>query len=114
MDQMQPATSAAAAVGMVESAHASPAAQGVEHEDSQEDTPRLSQKRPGPTLHQLNRADKRQKIWDQFQAEEIAETTNRSADVNAAAKGKYILMAFWRHAPKCTSVRSRVFLTGEH
>jgi hypothetical protein len=96
--QIQPAASGAAAVGAVESisVHASPPTQVVENEDSHEDTPRPPQKRPNPTLHQLNHADKRQKISDQVQSEEIAETMNRSADVDAAAKGNYILMALQR------------------
>ena len=93
---IQLAASGAAAVGAVESVHASPPTQGAENEDSHEDTLRVPQKRPDPTLHQLDHADKRQKISDQVQSEEVAETMNRSADVDAAAKGNYILMAFQR------------------
>jgi hypothetical protein len=70
----------------VESVHAAPPTQGAENEDLQEDTLQLPQKRPDPTLHQLNHADKRQKISDQVQSEEVAETMNRSADMDAAAK----------------------------
>lgn len=92
--QIQPAASGAAAVGAVESVHASPPRQGIENEDTHEDTLRLPQKRPDLTLHQLNHADKRQKISDQAQSEEVADTMNCSADVDAAAKGNYILMAF--------------------
>jgi hypothetical protein len=44
-------------------------------------------------LRQLDHADKRQKISDQVQSE-VAETINHPADVDAAAKGDYILMAF--------------------
>lgn len=84
--QIQPAASRAAAVGAVESVHAAPPTQGAENEDLQEDTLQLPQKRPDPTLHQLNHADKRQKISDQVQSEEVAETMNRSADMDAAAK----------------------------
>ncbi|KAH9999382.1 hypothetical protein BJV77DRAFT_1064287 [Russula vinacea] len=62
----------------------SPRTQGVENEDLEKDTPRLSHKRPS-TLHQRNRADKRQKISDQIQSK-VPETMDRSADVNAAAE----------------------------
>ena len=96
--QIQPAASGPPVVGAVESVHASPPTQGVESEGSHEDTLRLPPKRPNPTLHQLNHADKRQKISDQVQSEEVAKTVNRSADVDAAAKGNYILMAFQRRA----------------
>jgi hypothetical protein len=98
--QIQSAASEAAAVGAVESDHASPPTptptptQGVENEDSHDDALRLPPKRPNPTLYQLNHADKRQRISDQVQSEEVAETMNRSAGVDAAAKGNYILMAF--------------------
>jgi hypothetical protein len=95
--QVQPVASAAA-VGAVESVHASQPTQGVENEDSHEDTLRIPQKRPNPTLHQLNHADKRQKISDQVQSEKVVESMNRSADVDAAAKGNYILIAFQRLA----------------
>jgi hypothetical protein len=90
----QPAASGAAAVGAVEPVHASPPTQGIENEDTHEDTLRLPRKGPNLTLHQLNHADKRQKISDQVQSEEVADTMNCSADVDAAAKGNYILMAF--------------------
>ena len=96
--QIQPAASGAAAVGAVESVHASPPTQGVENEGSHEDTVRLPQRRPNPTLHPLDHADKRQKTSDQVQSEEVAETMNHSANVDAAAKGDYILMAFQRLA----------------
>ncbi len=92
IDQIQPTASEVAVVGAVETGHPSPPTQGVENEASHGDTPRLSQKRPNLTLHQVNHADKRQKISDQSQSEEVAETMNRSA-LNAAAKGNYILMA---------------------
>jgi hypothetical protein len=91
--QTQPPASGAATAGIVESARASSPTQGVENEDSEEDTPRLSRKRPSPTSHQLNRARKRQKILDQVQSK-VPETMNRSADVNAAAEGNYIPMVF--------------------
>jgi hypothetical protein len=98
--QIQPAASGAAAVGAMESVRASPPTQGVENEDSHEDTLRLPPKRPNPTLHQLNHADKRQKASGQVQSEEVAETMNRSADVDvdvdAASKGNYILTASQR------------------
>jgi len=88
MGQIQPAASVA-----VESVYASPPTQGVEND---EDTLQLPQKRPNPTLHQLNLEDKRQEISDQIQSKEVAETMICSADVDAAAKGIYILMAFRR------------------
>ena len=91
--QIQPATSGAAVVGAVEFVHASPPTQ-VENEDSHEDPLQLPQKRTNLTLHQLNHADKRQKISDQVQSENVAETMNCSADVDAAAKGNYTLMGF--------------------
>jgi hypothetical protein len=92
--QTQPPASGAPTVGVVESPHASPRTQGVENEDSEKDTPRLSHKRPS-TLHQRNHADKRQKISDQIQSK-VPETMDRSADVNAAAEGNYILIAFFQ------------------
>lgn len=91
--QIQPAASGAVGTGPVESVRASPPTQGIENEDSHEDTVRLPQRRPNPTLRQLDHADKRQKISDQVQSE-VAETINHPADVDAAAKGDYILMAF--------------------
>jgi hypothetical protein len=45
-------------------------------------------------LHQLDHADKRQKISDQVQSEEVAETMNHSADVDSGAKGNYMLTLF--------------------
>jgi len=90
--QIEPAAAARA----VESVHASPPTQGAENTDSHEGTLRLPPKRPNPTLHQLNHADKRQKTSDQVQSEEVVETMNRSADVDAAAKGNYILTVFQR------------------
>jgi len=96
-DQIEQATSGAAGVGVVEYVHALPPTQEIENDDSHEDTSRLLHKTPDLTLHQLNHADKRQKISDQVQSE-VAETMNRSAEVDAAAKGNYILMAFQRLA----------------
>ena len=90
--QIQPAASGAAAVGAVESAHVSPPTQGVENEGSHE-------------VHQLNHADERQKISDQVQSEEVAVTMNRPVDVDAAAKGNYILMAFQKLAYILFSLR---------
>jgi hypothetical protein len=87
--QIQPAAS-----GAVESVHASPPTQGIGNEGSHEDTVRHPQRRPNPTLRQLDHADKRQKISDQVQSKEVAEIMNRSADVDAPAKGDYISMAF--------------------
>lgn len=107
--QIQPA-----AVRAVESVHASPPTQGVENDGSHEDTLRLPQKRPDPTLHQLNHADKRQKITDQAQSE-VAETMNPSADMDAAAEGKYILKWFFKGLLlKHTSTWCRIFLAGQH
>lgn len=84
--QIQPAASGVAAVGAVEPVHASPPTQGVESEGSHEDILRLPQKRPNSTSRKLNHADKRQKVSDQVQSEEVAETMDGSADVDAAAK----------------------------
>ena len=93
--QTQPAASGALGIGAVESVHASPPTQGIENEDSHEDTVRLPQRRPNRTLDQLDLEDKRRKISDQVQSE-VAETMNHSADVDTTAKGDYILMAFQR------------------
>lgn len=87
--QIQPAASGAPAIRVMESVHASPPTQD-------EDTLRLPQKRPNPTLHQLNHTDKRQEVLGEVQSEEVAETMNRSADVDLAAKGNYILMTLQR------------------
>ena len=107
--QIQPAVS-----GAVESVDASPTTQGVENEDSREDTLRLPQKRLNPTMHQLNDADKRQKISDQVQSEEVAETMNRSADVDAAAKGKCILIFSKAcYSARHTSAWYRIFFNGQ-
>ena len=97
-DQIEQAISGAADVGAVEYVHALPPTQEIENDESHEDTPRLLHKTPDLTLDQLNQADKRQKISDQVQSEEVAETMNRSAEVDAAAKGNYIIMAFQRLA----------------
>lgn len=100
-DRIQLTASEAVVVGGVESDNASPPTQVVENEGSHEDTPRLPQERPNLKLHQLNHANKRQKISDQVQSE-IAETMNRpvgvDVDVDATAKGNYTLMAFQRLA----------------
>lgn len=78
--QIQPDASGAATVEIAESVPASPPTQGVENENSDKDTPLLSHKRPSSTLHQLDYADKRQKILDRSQSK-AAETMNRSAAV---------------------------------
>jgi hypothetical protein len=89
--QIQPAASGAPAVGVMESVRASPPTQD-------EGTQQLPQKRPNPTLHQLNHTDKRQKVPGEVRSEKVAETINRPADVDVAAKGNYILMTFQRLA----------------
>jgi hypothetical protein len=96
--EIQPA-SGAATDGTVEPVHASPPTLEVGNETSHTDTPRLSHKRPSPTSQQQSNANKRQKILDQVQSK-AAETANCSTDVNAAAEGNNILMAFQRLANK--------------
>lgn len=97
--QTQPPASGVATVGVVESAHAPPRTEAVENEESEKDTPQVSRKRPNPTSHQLNRADKRPKILDQIKSK-VPETMDRSSDVNATTEGNYILTAFQRLANK--------------
>lgn len=89
--QIQSAASEAPPVGVMESVHASPPTQD-------DDILRLPQKGLNTTLHQLNHTDKRQKVLGEVQSEEVAETMNRSADVDLAAKGNCILMTFQKLA----------------
>ena len=98
MVEIQPA-SGAATDGTVEPVRASPPTLEVENETSHTDTSQLSHKRPSPTSRQQSNANKRQKILDQVQSK-AAETANCSTDVNVAAEGNNILMAFQRLANK--------------
>lgn len=101
--QIQSAVSEATATGTVESAHPSPLVQGGESEDSGEDTPQLLCKRPNPTSCESNKVGKRQKISEPAQTH-VAEASNRSADVVAAAKSKYIDSAYEGSLMRCTSI----------